>query len=82
MNLYKFYHPGSDHFVSVSSIGCSPGLEILYDSLYHDVISQEVEEAMHDLLGGNLIQLKHVKTWLKPNLHKIQKIVITRKDLV
>lgn len=41
----------------VSSIGCSPALVNLYDSLYHDVISEEVEEQTTDLLGGNLIKL-------------------------
>ena len=52
----QILHTGSDHWVCVSSNGCSPGLVNLYDSLYHDVISQEVEEQTCDLLGGNLIE--------------------------
>ena len=51
----------------VSSIGCSPGLVNLYDSLYHDVISQEVEEQTSDLLEGNLINLNCVPVQQQTN---------------
>lgn len=43
------------------------GLANLYDSLYHDVISQEVEKQTHDLLGGNLIQLNCVPVQQQTN---------------
>lgn len=63
----QILHTGSDHWVCVSSIGCSTGLANLHDSLYHDVISQEVEEQTHDLLGGNLIQLNCVPVQQQTN---------------
>ena len=56
----QILHSGSDHWVCVSSIGCLPGKVHLYDSLFHDVISQEIEEQTNDLLGGNLIELQFV----------------------
>ena len=35
------------------------------------------ENNMHDWCAEWGYQLKHVKAWLKPNLHKIRKTVIT-----
>ena len=32
----------------------------LHDSLFHDVISQEIEEQTNDLPGGNLVELQFV----------------------
>jgi len=46
----QILHTGSDHWVCVSSIGCLPGHVNLYDSLYHNAISQEVEDQTNDLL--------------------------------
>ena len=54
----QILHTGSDHWVCVSSIGCLPGHVNLYDSLYHDAISQEVEDQTNDLLGGRLASLQ------------------------
>ena len=56
----QILHTGSDHSVCGSSIGCLPGKVHLYDSLFHDVISQEIEEQTNDLLGGNLGELQFV----------------------
>lgn len=53
----QILHTGSDHWVCVSSIGCTPGIVNLYDSLFHHAICQEIEEQTNDLLGGNLISL-------------------------
>ena len=50
----QLLHTGSDHWVCISSIGCLSGHMNLYDSLYHDIINQEVEEQTNDLLGGSL----------------------------
>ena len=35
----------------ISSVGCSDGIVNLYDSLYHNVISKEVEEQAINLVG-------------------------------
>ena len=42
--LIQLLHTGSDHWVCISSIGCLAGHVNLYNSLYHDIINQEVEE--------------------------------------
>ena len=63
----QILHTGSDHWVCVSSIGCQPGFVNLYDSLYHDVISQEIEEQTNDLLGGVLISLDFVPVQQQSN---------------
>ena len=63
----QILHSGSDHWVCVSSIGCLPGKVHLYDSLFHDVISQEIEEQTNDLLGGNLIELQFVPVQQQTN---------------
>ena len=63
----QILHTGSDHWVCISSIGCLPGKVHLYDSLFHDVISQEIEEQTNDLLGGNLVELQFVPVQQQTN---------------
>ena len=63
----QLLHTGSDHWVCISSIGCVPGDVNLYDSLYHDAISQEVEEQADDLLGGSLVALNYVPVQQQTN---------------
>ena len=63
----QILHTGSDHWVCVSSIGCLPGKVHLYDSLFHDVISQEIEGQTNDLLGGNLGELHFVPVQQQTN---------------
>ena len=41
----------------MSSIECLPGHVKLYDSLYDDAISQEIEQQTNDMLGGRLVSL-------------------------
>ena len=53
----QLLHTGSDHWVCISSIGCLARHVKLYDSLYPDIINQEVEEQAKDLLGGSLISI-------------------------
>ena len=56
----QILHTGSNHWVCISSIGCLPGHVNLFDSLYHDAISQEVEDQTNDLLGERLASLQFV----------------------
>ena len=63
----QILHTGSDHWACISSIGCLPGKVHLYDSLFHDVISQGIEEQTNDLLGGNLVELQFVPVHQKTN---------------
>ena len=63
----QILHTGSDHWVCISSIECLPGKVHLYDSLFHDVISQEIEEQTNDLLGGNLVELQFVPVQQQTN---------------
>lgn len=58
---------GNDHWVCISSIGCLAGHVNLYDSFYHDIISQEVEEQTNDLLGGSLVALNVVPVQQQTN---------------
>ena len=53
----QILHTGNSHWVCVSSIGCLPGHVKLYDSLYDDAISQEIEQQTNDMLGGRLVSL-------------------------
>ena len=43
----------------VSSIGCPPGTVKLFDSFYHDIISQEVEDQVKDLLADSFQKLEY-----------------------
>ena len=54
----------------MSSIGCLPGKVGIYDSLLHDVISQEREreEQTNDLLGGHLVELQFVPVQHQTNV--------------
>ena len=64
----QILHTGSDHWVYVSSVGYQPGLVNLYDvSLYHDVISQEIEDQTNDLFGRGLISLDFVPVQQQSN---------------
>ena len=44
-------HTGNSHWVCVSSIGCLPVIVNFYDSLYHNIIEEEVEAQVVDLVG-------------------------------
>ena len=50
---------GSAHWVCVSNIGCQPFDANLYDSLYQDVICQEVADQTNDPLDGRLNSLNY-----------------------
>ena len=50
----QILHTGNHHWVCASSVGCLPGTVNLYDSLFHDIIANEVEEQLKDLMANNL----------------------------
>ena len=52
----QLLHTGHNHWVCVSSIGCLPGTVRLFDSLYHDIISQELEDQVKDLVLAESFQ--------------------------
>ena len=49
----QILHTGTDHWLCISSIGCSPGVVHLFDSFYNDVILTELEEQTQDCLAAN-----------------------------
>ena len=49
----QILYTGNYHWVCISSVGCSDGIVNLYDSLYHNVISKEVEEQALNLVGAD-----------------------------
>ena len=55
----QLLHTGHNHWVCVSSIGCLPGTVRLFDSLYHDIISQEVEDQVRELLADSFQKLEY-----------------------
>ena len=63
----QILHTGTDHWLCISSIGCSPGVVHLFDSFYNDVILTEVEEQTQDLLGGKRIDLVYVPVQQQTN---------------
>ncbi|XP_019636874.1 PREDICTED: uncharacterized protein LOC109479362 [Branchiostoma belcheri] len=63
----QILHTGQGHWVCVSTVDCLPGRVKLYDSLYHDAVSQEVEEQTDDLLGGNLVSIDYVPVQQQTN---------------
>ena len=56
----QILHTGHMHWVCVSSIGCTPGIVKLYDSLYHDIIEGEVTEQVKSLMADSYIGLVNV----------------------
>ena len=55
----QLLHTGQDHWVCVSSVGCPQGTVKLFDSLYHDIISQEVGDRVKDLLADSFQKLEY-----------------------
>ena len=53
----QILHTGHMHWVCVSSVGCKPGEVKLYDSLYHDIIEEEVVEQVKYLMADSYIGL-------------------------
>ncbi len=50
----QILHTDSNHWVCTSNIGCLPGVVNFYDSLYHNIISNEVEEQVKCLVGADV----------------------------
>ena len=55
----QLLHTGKDHWVCISSVGCPPGTVKLFDSLYCDIISQEVKNQVKDLLAESFQKLEY-----------------------
>ena len=64
----QILHTGTDHWLCISSLGCSPGVVYLFDSFYNDVILTEVEEQTQDLLGGKQVDLVYVPVQQQTNV--------------
>ena len=47
----QILNTGGNHWVCSSSIGCSCGHVNLYDSFFHDVVCDDIEEQARSLLG-------------------------------
>lgn len=53
----QILHTGHMHWVCISSIGCMPGEVNLYDSLYHDIIEDEVTQQVKCLMADSYVGL-------------------------
>ena len=47
----QILHTGNKHWVCASNIGCTPGTVNIYDSLYHNVVEDEIIEQISSMLG-------------------------------
>ena len=56
----QILHTGNQQWVCTSSVGCLPGIVNLYDSLFHDIIANEVEEQLKDLMANNFTAINIV----------------------
>ena len=53
--------------LTISTIGCSPGIVKLFDSLFHDIISQEVEDQAQSLLADSFKELVYAPVQQQTN---------------
>ena len=51
LTVFAIAFTGGNHWVCLSSIGCSSGHVNLYDSFFHDVVCDDIEEQARSLLG-------------------------------
>ena len=58
--VVQILHTGRSHWVCISSLNCPPGIVNLYDSLFNDIIENEVEEQVKSLFGGNFQGITNV----------------------
>ena len=63
----QILHTGRDHWVCISTIGCSPGIVKLFDSLFHNIISQEVEDQAQSLLADSFKYLVYAPVQQQTN---------------
>ena len=47
----QILHTGNKHWVCASNIGCVPGTVNIYDSLYHNVVEDEIKDQISSMLG-------------------------------
>ncbi|XP_022807132.1 uncharacterized protein LOC111344187 isoform X1 [Stylophora pistillata] len=50
-DFVQILHTGGNHWVCASSIGCEKGVVNLYDSLFNDVILDDLEQQVESLVG-------------------------------
>ena len=47
----QILHTGNKHWVCASNIGCVPETVNIYDSLYHNVVEDEIKDQILSMLG-------------------------------
>ena len=60
-------HPGGNQWVCVSSIGCKKGVVNLYDSLFHNIILDDLELQVQNLVGEDFQEMAVVPTQQQSN---------------
>ena len=63
----QILHTGAQHWVCISTIGCSTGYVNLYDSMFHEVIGVEVEEQVTSLLHDSYLGINNVSVQQQQN---------------
>lgn len=65
----QILHTGSSHWVCVSTIDCTPGTIKLYDSLYSDIIEDEIKAQVESLLADSNVAIEIVPVQQQLNGH-------------
>ena len=63
----QILHTGDKHWVCISLTGCLSGEVNLYDSLFHNIIEDEVKEQVYDLTAENDITIAAVPVQQQQN---------------
>ena len=63
----KIPHTGNKHWVCASNIGWTPGTVNIYDSLYHNVVEDEIIEQISSMLGDVFKDIEVVPVQQQPN---------------
>jgi len=51
----QIFHTGNAHWVCVALVGCQDGTVNLYNSLYHTIILNEVQEQVLNIVGRKIL---------------------------
>ena len=63
----QIMHTGGNHWVCLSSIGCVKGHVNLYDSLFHDVVCDDIKDQARNLMGDEFRKLSIVPVQQQKN---------------
>ena len=63
----QILHTGNKHWACASNIGCVPGTVNTYDSLYHNVVEDEIKDQISSVLGDVFSGTEVIPLQQQPN---------------